>query len=168
MAKFRHLRAAGQGIQWVHGVPNASLKETFEYSPEDMDWEANRPKPGSLPQPIDFSDHSTANVEYGEERYQLSAHPAHQNNTRGLGNPEFRWLMHKQIGPDANDPNHWKLMAGPHRDQVVYLGDAYTKEEALRGAEQNWDKHVQLVNAQNPMKNGDGYDINQIMRDEGF
>jgi len=166
MARFRHLRAANE-IEWTHGVPNLSIKNTWEYpAPHKLkyDEDGNEIRIGP-PDEHDYSDHSTALVNYGETQYMLSAHPAHPQSHME-GQPNFRWIMHQRVTPDKRDPDGWKLLLGPHRDTVTYLGDAWTKEQALRGAEANWRQHVERTNAERP---GIGdYNINQIMRNEGF
>jgi predicted RNase H-like HicB family nuclease len=61
-------------------------------------------------------------------------------------------------------------MSRLHPDsQAGYYGQAPSREEAMQEAQDNWEAHKAHVDAHNPLKNdGGGYDINDIMREQGF
>lgn len=55
--------------------------------------------------PVDVGDYSTGIVHHGEQRYAIEVSPSTDRDV-------WSWAIHKQVGPDANDPKHWKHMGG--------------------------------------------------------
>lgn len=160
MARFRHLHAA-EGYDWQHGRP--------------LGWSLWA-QPGN-PLPAgggghDPADHVSAIVHHGEQRYGLEVMPS--DNFPG----KWSWGIHqhRNVDPENYHPDlrsEWINWTSPGEwdhppgTPATYYGRADTPGEAMKAAQDNWEAHQAHVDAQNLIR-GDGYDINQIMRDQGF
>ena len=156
MARFRHLHAAG-GYDWQHGRP--------------LGWsQFAKPYPYATNDP---ADHVSAIVHHGEQRYGLEVMPSPYGG--------WHWGIHQYRGEkqdlpeDLDDkyrgewwnwtsPGEWDH---PEGSPAEYSGQADSPADAMKAAQDDWEAHKAHVDAQNPIKGGD-YDINDIMRDEGF
>lgn len=161
MARFRHLQASG-GYDWQHGRPLAwSL------------WARPDKKMPSGSGGHDPADHISAIVHHGEQRYGLEVMP--NDNQPG----KWVWGTHEHrpyANPDDYHPDirgEWINWTSPGEwdhpsgTPAKYYGHADTPGEAMKAAQDDWEAHKAHVDAQNPIKGGD-YDINQIMREQGF
>lgn len=140
--------------------------------------------PNSLP--VEEPQFHTRLVNHGETRYGLEV----MNSADGW----LEWSIHRQDGPDINDPDHWERMETPkgvhpfcgcigETDEEHDLNFPLGEEEGFAGLTNGGaddEEGIQLAKAdvERAFKDytdglghglgGDGYDINQIMRDEGF
>lgn len=162
MARFRHLHAA-EGLDWQHGTPLPHTKKWHDEAARDALRDPNR-----NPDHYDSSKHSVALTSHGEQRYGLEVFP-HQPWKDSP--PGWAWTIQQQNGPDISNPDHWGHSFHLQRDHgrasenpsgAVYSGGGDTREEAMAEAEHNFQKHVDHLNGQNPLKRSD-YDINDIM-----
>jgi hypothetical protein len=105
---------------------------------------------------------STALRPHGEKRYGLEVGDGGWDIAGHL----WYWRLHHQTGPDINDPDHWEQM-DVHPDDMPYGEQiAWSPDVARSHAEQALQNHIDRKQQSRPSI-GD-YDINQIMRDEGF
>jgi hypothetical protein len=161
MARFRHLHAA-ESYDWQRGRPLGWSQWT---QPRASDNEPHNP-----------DDHISAVVHHGEKRYGLEVMP--DDNRPG----QWVWGTHEHR-PNADPDNYHEGYGGewinwtspgewdhPPGTPAKYHGHADSPDEAMKAAQDDWEAHKAHVDAQNPLRNGDGedYDINQIMRDQGF
>jgi hypothetical protein len=167
MARFRHL-ASRHGLEWQHGVAFPHTTEWFGDAAKDA-----LTDPARNPDHYNPANNSVAFADHGEQRYGLEVMP-HQPWKDSP--PGWAWTIQKQNGPDASNPDHWgyyfhlQKEHGPssaNPSGANYSGgwDSSTREEAMADAEHNFQKHLDHLNGQRPI--GD-YDINDIMRDQGF
>jgi hypothetical protein len=163
MARFRHLRQAAEGYDWQHSRP--------------LGWSQWTQPRVSDNEPHDPADHISAIVHHGEQRYGLEVMPhdgvpgkwswgIHEYRPSGqekLDDPDFP-EEYKGEHMLWTSPGEWDH---PEGTPASYYGHADSPGAAMRAAQDNWEAHKAHVDAQNPIKGG-GYDINQIMRDQGF
>ena len=173
MARFRHLHAA-EGYDWQHGRP-LGWSEWATSDPTKVGTTT-----GMYGDPLnDIADHISAIVHHGEKRYGLEVMPNHYDseNPWTWGIHEFRntpssaWddpdfpEKHKGEWLNWTSPGEWDH---PKGTPAKYYGHADDPFEAMKAAQDDWEAHKAHVDSQNLLKGGGGYDINQIMRDEGF
>ena len=93
MARFRHLHAADG---WQRAVlPHTQRSADHFYYAHGH--------PATLP--IEPEQFRTKLVNHGETRYGLQV----MDSTDGWS----EWSLHKQVGPDMNDPDHWERIGVP-------------------------------------------------------
>lgn len=136
---------------------------------------------------LSSDDLHTKLVNHGETRYALQA----MDSTDGWS----EWSLHRQVGPDIDDPDHWERIGAPKEAQPFCdcIGDGSTGQHDLNfplGVDDGLAGHAigspgdpaglkaAKAEAERAFKEytadrGQGrnlgdYDINQIMRDEGF
>ncbi len=167
MARFRHL--AAERYDWQHGRPLAW-----------SEWASDNPEKGRSPfggRLHHTDDHVSAIVHHGEQRYGLEVMPSDTSDGewswgiheyRNQRSPLWDWpdVEPEYLGEHLNwtSPGEWDH---PKGTPAKYYGTASSPAEAMKFAQDNWETHKAHVEAQNPIRGG-GYDINQIMRDEGF
>lgn len=161
MARFRRFRAA-EGYNW-HRVPTAWK----HWSEEDF----NQPRYNHP------EEHRSAIVHHNEQRFALEVMP--HRLRPGMEPETWYWGIHKH-GEDphvdwqetewtapgnwADDYKYHPLNPSPAK----YMGRADSPEEAMRAAQENWEKHKSYIDSMSPYRGSDGgggdYDINDIMR----
>lgn len=94
MARFRR-RAADDG--WQRAILPHTDRSAYHF-------EARHGGSGSLP--IQAGQFRTKLVNHGETRYALQAMDA----TDGWS----EWSLHRQVGPDMDNPDHWERMGVPN------------------------------------------------------
>lgn len=180
----RHLvarfRRAGAGAD--DGWRNSCLPHTAVHM---ADFQAHHGGNGTLDTNPDQS--HTKLVNHGETRYGLQVHDTKDGWAE--------WSIHRQIGPDIDDPGHWERIGAPpesnpfcncldatHTDDDqddVPLGKAAGvagiassspgDPSGVLAAKAEVERAFQdYTGGLGHGLGGDGYDINQIMRDEGF
>ena len=158
MARFAHLRVAG--VQWQHGVPGPWASWTLP--PRNMFR-------------TDPADHATATVYHAEQPFTLEVMPKVDRDRNGHDRPTH-WTW--GIFQNGRDPENYhktnsewtfpSTLKERHGSPSGYIGvHLPTREEAMKEAEEAWEAHKVHVDSKNPLR-GDDYDLNQIMRDEGF
>lgn len=104
----------------------------------------------------------TAIRQHGETRYGLDV----GDEGFDLAGWLWHWRLHRQTGPDINNPEHWERIDVPREDMPGGEPITYDPESAKVHAERALQRHIDRKQQSRPSI-GD-YDINQIMRDEGL
>jgi hypothetical protein len=162
--------AAVPGLDWQHGLVLPHTKEFYDHRRQEV---IDDNDGYSNPDNYDATKGSIAFANHGEQRYGLEVMPfiPWLDSDPGL----HTWYIQKQNGPDADNPDHWGYHFHLMRQHghgskdpsgALYTGSGRSREEAMAGAEENLQKHIDHLNSKNPGL-GD-YDINDIMRDQGF
>lgn len=177
VARFRHIHATPDTGGWQNVALPHTLRSIEHFN-------RNHGGGGSLP--VEPEQVHTRIVNHGETRYGLEVH----DSSDGW----LEWSLHRQTGPDINDPDHWERMGVPKgaHPYCSCIGDG-DEEHDLNfplGGEDGFagntdggpdaDEGVQWAKADverafqnytDSMGGGAGlgdYDINDIMRGEGF
>lgn len=95
MAKMRRAAAGPPKVEWRHGwtLPGRAA-EIKHFNAEHGQGD-----------PIDPSEYSTGILHHGEQRYAIEVSPSSDYDF-------WSWAIHKQVGPNENNPDHWKHMGG--------------------------------------------------------
>lgn len=125
---------------WQHGFAPPHVRDY-------IDWcnERNREWPELQ---LRHEDVSTKLVDHGESRYALVVEP---DDADGLGDRAafpFRWGIHRQVGPDADDPDHWERVDPEYLDQQYGGLLAGDKDEGMEAAEEAWEDITRRQKAQ--------------------
>ena len=115
---------------------------------------------------------STAIRHHGETRYGLDVHElGHHFPVPGEPGPDeewpWYWRIHRQVGPDETNPEHWEEIPVPEEDRPMRyeVGQvAPSPEHAKTYAERALRHHLDRQGQSRPAL-GD-YDIDDIMRGE--
>lgn len=138
---------------------------------------------GSLP--VEPGQFRTKFVNHGETRYALQA----MDSTDGWS----EWSLHRQVGPDINDPDHWERIgmppgvhqfchcagdggdevdlsypAGVEDDLAGYTDGSHGDRTGMGAARAEAERAFERYISSRGRPGIGDYDINQIMRDEGF
>lgn len=106
---------------------------------------------------------STAIREHGETRYGLDVGDE-GFDPAGWG---WHWRLHKQTGPDADNPEHWeKIRNSP---ELITSDVMDNPEHAKLMAERALQQHIDRQQQSRPgIGDYDQQDFNKMMRDEGL
>lgn len=97
MAKMRKSAAGGPPkVDWRHGWVLPHRAAEIEHFNSEHDVGDN---------PITAAEYSTGIVHHGEQRYAIEVSASSDGDL-------WNWSIHKQVGPNANNPEHWKHMGG--------------------------------------------------------
>jgi hypothetical protein len=182
MAKMR--QAAGEPprgygpppkVDWRHGWTLPGRAAEIEH------FNADHVESGDPANMVDPNEYSTGILHHGEQRYAIEVAPSADYD-------DWSWSIHKQVGPDENNPDHWKHMGGIPLGCFCGWGDNDFKgknDERFFGYEQpDEDDYADKypTGRENAMIAGEdafqdhigaagsglgGYDLGDVVRDHG-
>jgi hypothetical protein len=176
MARFRHLAAADEG-GWARGMVLPHTRRSLDH------FDRHHGGGGSLDinNPKLFR---TKIINHGETRYAVEVH----DTTDGWS----EWALHEQVGPDIDDPDHWQRMGVPQQvhpfcnclgesdehdlnfppgvddGYAGYADGSQDDRSGVKAGKAAAEEAFQNEIAGTARPGIGDYDINKIMRDEGF